>query len=62
MKIAAGIAEKYPKLEEIVTHYSNNSEKSVYWDRALSPYLHIVAAEPDVLTYEFKVGEQHCNQ
>lgn len=62
MKLAPGIAEKYPKLAEIVTHFSNNSKKSVFWDRFISPSLFIVSAEPDVLTYEFKVEEGHCNQ
>lgn len=60
MKITQEVAERYPKLLETIDYF-NREETSVFWEASVSG-LSIVEAAPDVLTWEFKVEENHCNQ
>ncbi|KAI9353923.1 HotDog domain-containing protein [Pilaira anomala] len=60
MKTTQEVAERYPKILETVDYF-NREESFAFWEGNVSG-LSIVEAAPDVLTWEFKVEEKHCNQ
>jgi hypothetical protein len=62
MQIVSEVAEKYPKLAETVNLYVRKSGGPVFWEDSVGNSLTIVEAEPDKLTWEFVVEENHCNQ
>lgn len=61
MQIYPEVAEKYPKLLEMVNYYRRKND-AVFWEDSVGTSLTIVEAEPDKLTWEFIVEENHCNQ
>ncbi|KAI7901431.1 HotDog domain-containing protein [Cokeromyces recurvatus] len=63
MKLDEKIAKRYPKLEEAVNYYGGKHDKQhLFWEDNVGNELSIVAAEPNKLTWEFAVKENHCNQ
>ncbi|KAI8074285.1 HotDog domain-containing protein [Gilbertella persicaria] len=62
MKLLDSIAQEYPRLSDMVQHYAREKPTGPFcWEDYVGPNLRIIAAEPDKLTWEFKVDEQHCN-
>lgn len=62
MKITNDAATSYPRLQDMVDYYNQKADGPTFWEHSVEKYLSITAAKPNVLSWEFKVEEFHCNQ
>lgn len=62
MKITNDAATSYPRLQDMVDFYNQKADGPIFWEHSVEKNLSITAAKPNVLSWEFKVEEFHCNQ
>ncbi|KAG2204192.1 hypothetical protein INT46_006076 [Mucor plumbeus] len=62
MKITKDAATSYPRLQDMVDYYNQKADGPTFWEHSVEKHLSIIAAKPNVLSWEFKVEEFHCNQ